>query len=329
MKKYLALASATLLTVMSTAAFSNNAGKQKTIIEGAVEFAAGVSRDEAGENSNDLSLATVELSINTDINKNVSSHILFTYDEEDSGFYVDEATINLKIKDSYTIIAGQLYLPFGNFESNMISDTLPLALSDSRETAVQLDFNTGSLSTSVFFFNGDAKETGSSNAIDSFGFNSAYEKDDLIIGFSYTNNLTDSDTLTDVITAATGASDTLTNTIAGASVYANAKLGNTSVFIEYVSALDDIAAADFGGTTNATPSALNAEVSFDVGDSVYSVAYQASDEADDFNLPKTRFLASYSKDVMTDVSLTFEAASSKNEDSSKSSAVTAQLAISF
>ncbi len=51
-------------------------------------------------------------------------------------------------------------MPFGNFESNMISDPVTLTLAETREDVVQVGFGTeGGFYDSAYFFNGDTDKS--------------------------------------------------------------------------------------------------------------------------------------------------------------------------
>lgn len=319
------LIASTLSSTPTLAESTINKFINNTSMEGVIEIEAGFSDDFSGASSSQIEVATVELVFDSKINKNISSHILLLH-EADTALEVDEASISIDISNGTTVTAGQLYLPFGNYETNMISDSLPHEFSEVRETAIQLDYEVGAISSSVYLFNGSVLETGADESIDSFGFNLAYEADNVTVGMSYTNNLTDGDLITDSITDPTA----VTSYTAGLSIYSTASLGSTSVFFEYVTALDEMIASDLSNSTvNAEPSTINLEVGFELKDAMFAIAYQTTDEAAAFDLPESRLMLSYSMDVMKDTSLAFEIASDTDYADENASAITIQLATSF
>lgn len=335
MKKHSILPATFLLTgLFSFTTATNASGLNKfienSVIEGAIEIEAGFLNDYAGESSSDIAVATVELIIDSTINEKITTHILLLHEEDETSLEVDEASISINVDKGFNITAGQLYLPFGNYETNMISDSLPLEFAEARETAIQLDYETGPVSSSFYIFNGDVLENGADDSIASMGLNIAYATDDMTIGFSYTNNLTDGDLITDTTGTVIDAY------VSGMSVYATASFGKTSVFVEHISAIDAFDAADLTfNATGAKPTATNLEAGFELNDAVIAVAFQASSEAVDLGLPETRLLLSYSMEIMKETSLAFELASDSDYSvadggsGEKASALTAQLAIAF
>jgi len=337
MKKYSTIFTALLLTGLSAQSTTTNAsGVSKfisnSVIEGAIEIEAGFSSDYAGDDASDIAVATVELVIDSNINDKISTHILLLHEEDETALEVDEASISFDLDNGYSLTAGQLYLPFGNYETNMISDSLPHEFSEARETAIQLDITSGAFTSSFYMFNADVLETGADDSIESMGFNIEYSTDSFTAGISYINNLSDGDLISELLVS----SPATTSYVSAMSVYATASFGKTSVFFEHITALDEFDSTDLDiSTSNQKPGALNLEVGFELKDAVVAVAYQSSTEAVDFELPETRFLVSYSMDLMKNTSLAFELASDTDYSiadggtGENASALTTQLAIAF
>ena len=99
---------------------------------------------------------------------------------------------------------GQIYVPFGVYDTNLVSDPLTLEIGETRETAALLGFEYAGVGGSVYGFNGDHKLNGD-NRIGSWGANLSYawEQDDVAVAASagWINNLGDSDTLSYKISA--------------------------------------------------------------------------------------------------------------------------------
>jgi len=171
------------------ATLSQVAEKLKTINEhvklsGLVEVEAFKSDGYDGEDESDITLATVELGIDISLHKFVSGHLLFLWEEDDTEpVDIDEGYIYLGNTEFFPVYfqVGKLYVPFGNFESNMISDPLTLELGETRETAGVLGLEYNGFYAAAYAFNGDVDEEGDDNEIKCFGFNGgyAYESEDL------------------------------------------------------------------------------------------------------------------------------------------------------
>jgi len=84
--------------------------------------------------------------------------------KKDRNRKVDEGTITIGNADVTPIYltAGRMYIPFGNFESNMISDPITLTMSETREEAFQLGVELeNGLHGSAYLFNGKIAEANS------------------------------------------------------------------------------------------------------------------------------------------------------------------------
>ena len=164
------------------------AGKLKVInehisISGAVEVEAGYSRDYDDNDSSDITLATVELGIDINLMKFISGHLLFLWEEDDTEpVDIDEGYIYLGNTEFFPVYfqVGKLYVPFGSFESNMISDPLTLEMGEARESAGVLGVELNGFYSAVYAFNGDVNESGSDDGIKCFGLNAGFtfENDD-------------------------------------------------------------------------------------------------------------------------------------------------------
>lgn len=339
MNKSSHILAATILSQLATipmiaTASAGNTLITNSVVEGAIEVEAIYLNDYTDTSSSDLAVATVELSIDSTINKIVSSHILLLHEDGDTGLAVDEATIKLKVNEHLSLSIGQLYLPFGNFETNMISDSLAQQFSEAAETAVQIDSSFRSVSASFFLFNGDVLKTFAHDAIESIGFNITYSNDTITTGMSYTNNLSDSDLITDSLTLSPAS--TVVDYVSGISVYATTTFDKTSVFFEHITAVDNFDVSNLEFTTKgAKPGANNLEIGYKISDGAIAIAYQSTTEAIALGLPESRLLLSYSMEVMKGTSLTFEMAADQDYSATdggsgdKTSTATVQLAVAF
>lgn len=268
-------------------------------LSGVVEVVANQTDSDgwSDERASDLVLDTFELAIDASAGDWTSAHVLFLYeDADDDNLNVDEAFItfaNPEVTPFY-VTAGRLYVPFGNFESYMISDPATLTLAETREEVVQLGFETDSgFYGSAYVFNGDADEAKNAysaldnNTIDNYGLNIGYamEKDDfsLDIGAGYINNIATSDNLQDLVDNNTlcAGDGCIKDYVAGFSVHAIANYKQFSLIGEYVTALDDFKAgelSEFNTTDELKPRAWNIEGAyhFDLAgkDSTFALAYQ-------------------------------------------------------
>ena len=332
MKKYTTI-TVLLINLISRSAIAGHDYNflNTSVIAGTLEIEAGYSHDNTLNPSSKHSAATLNLQYDASINKAISTHVTLLQ-EDDTSPEFDEALITIDMANGFTLTAGKLYLAFGNHESNMISDSLPLELSEARETAVQIDHIKDSLTTSLYFFKADALKNNSNESINNIGFNIESNKNKSKLGFSYRNNITNSTLISESIAT----SPALVSYVPGASVYANVLFAQTSLFFEYVSALNEFDSSTLTFNFNkAQPASVNFELGLNTARSVIGIAFQASRESLSLGLPESRLLLSYNINSMKNRSLIFEFSQQKDYSvtnggsGNATTAFTAQFVMTF
>lgn len=299
-------------------------------ISGLVEVALHATNDDINnEDTSGITLSTVELGIDASLSEWASAHLLLLYEEgeESDHIIVDEGTVtvgNLGKFPAY-LTAGKMYVPFGIFESNMISDPLTLEIAETGDTAVQVGFESGGFYGSLYAYNGDISETGEDDKIDTFGVNAGYgmgnEQMALDVGFGWTNNIGDSDALGDHIDAT---SDSVDDYAAGLTLYAVFATGPFTLIGEYVTALDDFEVAElaFKGD-GAEPEAWNIEIGYTTElfnrETTLAIGYQGTNEALALGLPEERYLAAAGLGIFDNTTLSLEWAHDEDYDDGDSS----------
>jgi len=318
-------------------------------ISGLLEAEAGYERmdyDDPGlknENTSDAVLATMELGIDADIAEHVTGHALFLWEEDDTEpIDLDEGFISISGGDVTFLYlsAGKMYVPFGNFESTMISDPLTLELGETRESAIVVGCEREGFYGSVYVFNGDIDEDGEDSQIDNFGANAGFtmENDDfsLDVGVCYINNLLDSDGLGDSVAETMDADGTaLSEYVDGFGAHAIVNAGPFMLIGEYITALDEpefVSDVPGAGTKSEEISAYNAEVAFTFDmagkETTVGIAYQGTDDAGDF-LPESRVMGAIGVGIFENTSLALEYLHDEFENDDEVDTVTAQLSIEF
>jgi len=314
-------------------------------LSGAIEVEAGFEKIDYNdpatkdEDSSDIVVATVEVGIDAEITKHVSGHILFLYEEDDTPLEVDEAIISIDGEDVVPLYlnAGQLYVPFGNFESHMISDPVALELGETRESAVVAGFANDWLDISAGVFNGDIDETGEDNKINSYVAAAVFTlPENTISGFglsagaSYISNIGDSNSLQDDITDS--GVETVNDYVAGYSAFISISVLDRFFFnAEYLTAADEFAAGElsFDGGQEFKPSTLYVELAVGVIDDLeIAVRYEASDDCGDF-LPEKRYGGAVTYGLFENTSLGLEYLHGEFKNNDETDVITAQLAIEF
>ena len=333
---------------------------------GAVEVEAGYTSHnpaapgEKDEEESDLSLSTVEVGVDAELNQYVSGHVLFLYEEgeNDDDVTVDEGYVLLEGKDRLPVYlkAGKEYVPFGRFESNMISDPLTLELGETRETALEVGFKAAGFYGAAYAFNGDVDTDEDNNDhVSNFGLSAGYavEQEDFSfdLGAGWINNIHESGGLEDMLddmnedAADDGYSVFLGERVSGASLHVTLTAGPVSFFGEYVAMLDDtkenrsdltagsLAALGLAETeTLDGMEAFNLELgyTFDLigRETVLAAALQGAKNAGDW-LPEERYLVSAGMEIFKDTTLALEYYHDEFETDDSGDGVTAQLAVGF
>ena len=282
-------------------------------LSGLIEVEASFGDDFEDNDLSDIVLATVELGIDAEINDWVKGHLLLLYEEDETEpIDVDEGTItigNPEVCPGY-VTAGKMYVPFGNFETHMISDPLTLELGETNESAIQVGVETSGFYASVYAFNGDVDEhDNDDDEIEGFGVNAgfAYENDSvsLDLGVYYINNIGDSDLLTEFLP------DEIDDYVEGYGVHGIFNIGPFSLIGEYMESGDEFEVGELAfGSDGAEPAAWNVEAgyTFELAgkETTLAIGYQGTDEALALELPETRLMGSVAMEIFDSTSLAFE-----------------------
>ncbi len=307
-------------------------------------------------NTSDLALSKVEVGIDIDIAKHVKGSLLFLY-EDDEDVVLDKGFILLDGADVMPLYlkAGKLYVPFGNFKSNMISDPLTLELGETRESAVEIGFKSEGFYAAAYMFNGDVNKDGGDNHADNFGVAAGYtmEKEgfSMDIGLGYINSLIDSNGWGDVLeeekshAESMGLAFSFRDYIPGLGAYAVIKFGQLTLIGEYITMLEEpewnmsellpgaLEAMGIGPVfTGEKTSTWNAEIGYTAEmfgkETTFGLAYQGSDHAEEF-FPESRYMGVVSVNIFDKTSVALEYRHDEFENDDKADVLTAQIAIEF
>ena len=307
-----------------------------------------------GEAGSDLVLATVELGIDAELTDSTSAHVLLLWEEDATEpIEVDEAFIVLDgIADTPTWIkAGKIYIPFGNFTSNMISDPLTLVLGETHASALEVGFKLGGIYALAYVFNGDIDAAGKDDHIDNFGAQLGYSMERegfrLGAGISYINNLIDSDCWGDEFQDFGGYE--INASIGGFGAHAVVEAGAFNFIAEYVCAVDDpeYLATSTGAVEKRDAvqvwnleagymfTLMNKETLVAIAyqgtknaESMFPQGYAAEDDELDF-LPAQRYMAMVGAEIFPYTSLALEYAHDEYRNDDRADIVTMQLALKF
>lgn len=308
-------------------------------ISGAIEVEAGYASDYHNHKESDIDLATVELGFDVGFNDWISGFFLLKWEDDENKVFVDEGGIvlgNLEDK-GFSLTIGKIYLPFGGYETNLISDPLTLDLGETREGAAIVNLLSGGLYGAVYTFNSAVGKDDDSDVIDAFGatVGFAHEAEGYAVDVSigWISNLASSGGFSDYLDEE--GYDLIDGRTGGVAVSALLSVGDISLIGAYVTALDSRYLKDH----HDKPSAWNLEVGYDFEllrrDANVAVSFQGTDEAGFLGLPKNRTAAGVSYALSEHLTLALELSRDRNYSlanggsGKNAEAVVAQLAFEF
>ena len=268
---------------------------------GVIEIEAGFSDGES-----DLNLATFELGIDHVLSDKVEGHVLFLYEggENNDNIAVDEATITLRPSKQTAITLGRMVVPFGQFDSNLLSDPLTLELGETGEDVIQVSQSFGRISSAFYLFNDDKDD---SKKIDDFGLNLSYESDAFSTGVSYISDVNDQSTAKD--------------SAKGIAVHAKASLARATLIAEHVT---------IKGVKGKKPNASHLELGIDLGaERTLAFSVDKTKDAAPLELPEKSFAIAYSMPVYDKIGLGAEVMKTEGYNGKKDTLTTLKLSYEF
>lgn len=318
--------------VLSTGTATVQADIKNFDISGLIETEIAFNDSDNNGDSSDIIVPTVEFAIETTFSGQVSASIVLLAEdigsaENQTGATVDEAVINLAL-GAATLTVGQTYIPFGSFETGVISDPLTLELAETPETVIMYGRKMDSgLSYFVYAFNGDV-ELANEDEINDFGFNIAMTQDNWSAGIAYVSNMADSDTISGGRT-----NNTTSDDVAGLNFVASFNTGALSLYFEHVMVIDKFKAGDFDGgiTVDAKPTATHVEIGYQLDDTrAIALSMNSTDEAAEMGMPYENMTAiAYSSSLYENVGYALEFVSADEHDSNSDTILTLQIAVEF
>jgi len=315
-------------------------------LSGLVEVEATSAEDFHGNDTSDITLATVEVGLDARISGWSQAHLLLLYEEgEDDHLLVDEGTITFGKLDAFPafLTVGKMYLPFGSYVTNMISDTLPLELGEINDSAVLAGFQASGFYWSLYAFNGDLSEMGENDKIDAWGASLGYAHESdgfsMDVALDWLNNIGDTDGLGDYLEVNTSVGE-IDDYVEGLAAHILLGYGPFDFVAEYVRALDEFQVDEmaFAGS-GAEPRAWSFEagMTFDLLDrqTIFSLSYQGTDEAQALSLPEDRYGVAIRMFVLQNTSFSLEYLHDEDYDKSDggtgndADAATMQVAVEF
>ena len=128
-------------------------------ISGAIEIEAVYDKPAGEESTSSVDVDTAEVGIAAEVNDWTSAELVLAYDVDAKKVDVDSATATLGPPDGpWSLTAGKLTLPFGTYETGMISDPVTLELGETDDVAAVFEVSSGGLSASLFGLHGESEK---------------------------------------------------------------------------------------------------------------------------------------------------------------------------
>ncbi|MEE8574249.1 MAG: LbtU family siderophore porin, partial [Thermodesulfobacteriota bacterium] len=281
----------------------------------------------------DIVLATVEVGIDAEVHEYVNAHVLLLWEEDDTEMVVvDEGIITITSPYGASVAAGRMYVPFGAFNSHMISDPMTVDLGETGESSVMLGFEHQYVSIFAGVFNGHVDEADDREFRDDFyGAVNITPIEGVSVGAYYISNIAESDS---DITGHEAAGTTMMSQVAGVGGYVSLEFGPIMAEGEYLAATEDFHSADLdanGDGKGDHPKTWNLELAVAPHERIEVAArYEGSDEF--FGFPDSRYGGAVSVSLFPNVGLALEFLYSDFEKNNGDGSVktgTAQLGVEF
>lgn len=331
-----------MIIPQSGSAQGRNDWNNRIALSGMVEVEAFMGSSLAGGSAGDISLASLDLGVDVQVAEAISAHLLALHeDDATEPWEVDEGFVEFDW-EPVTFSAGRMYLPFGIYETFMVSDPLTLELGETREAALLAEIEWEGLYGSFYVFNGDINTvesvTASDDTIDQWGFGVGYEGNlmglQINTGFEFIRNMADSNHIQTFFTTAQ-----VEDYVSGWAVHAKAVWDPITVLFEYVAAGEFLPTEVSFVGGGAAPAALHLEaaVSFVMfeTDMSFAAAFQSTSEASALDLPESKLLLALAVDIDENVTVTGEFAHITDYAIDEgglgegASVITGQLAVGF
>ena len=283
---------------------------------GLVEVEVVFGEDFENDSFSEFNVATVELGFDAQVSEWATGHIRALYEggEDDDDLDIDAATIWLGNYEKFPVLmtAGKFYMPFGNFETNMVQDSMTLEIGEINAMGMGVGFERSGFYGSVYSYKG-MNEIDSSDHIGGFGamLNYGYQQDKISIdgGVSYVSNIADSGGISDVLDE--NGLEEIEDRVAGIGAHLVAGYGPFFFIGEYIQVMDAFEVSEISfDNDGAEPKAWNTELAYATEllgrTTVFAIGYQGTSEAVNLGLPESRFLGSASMIIFNGTALTLE-----------------------
>lgn len=302
-------------------------------LSGYLEGEALVNNNYDGSTKGDINLSGVELDILANVDEFASAFAAMVYDNaspmqgyrtSNSNIYLDRGFLTLGDLNSLPVYftIGQFFVPFGHYDSYMISDSFLKTMARAKQRTALLGFSKDGFYASTYLFAGDSF-IDNNKTINNFGFSLGHKYESknfqTNVGAGFINNIADSEGIQETNApmgfqgfsydsiGTTGAKyENLQHQVSAIDFYGNVYLyGHFNILGEFVTTLRSFSPTDlsFNGK-GASLSALNTEAAYTFKifnrPATFAVGYEQTWQALGINLPQYGLITEASISIWRD-----------------------------
>jgi hypothetical protein len=292
-------------------------------VSGIIEVGFTLQRDYNKDSTSDITNDTAQIDIEKRISDIVSGRITLLHEDsgekDDGGIAVDEAVLTLGKEIGLYLHAGKMYVPFGNFDSEFVSDPTTLEIGETNENAVLVGYRWEHLSVSAYGFNGDSQKDGQENKVNGMGANIAAEfgrgPHKFKSSLGYINNLADTDGMNSVDIFADKNSDAsvndLVHQVSGLSVGLDYDSSFMLAHAEWITALEAYDPTDLnwngkGARVGAYKLELGSKHNILEKETMFLLGYQSTRQLLKAGLAKDRWMGGVKIQALENLQLSYE-----------------------
>ena len=254
--------------------------------------------DDSAGTTSAFDLSTVALGMELRAGAWATGRVVVDYDGGKDKIGLDEANSTLGGGETqpFSLTAGRLYAPFGDFSTHLVQDPFTQALGEINEEGAVAGWSAHGLSLALFASNG-LDHAGEDRADHGFGASLEYEKENERHGFrvggGWVSNLADADSVHGALACTADNRIRLDRRVAGLNLHAGLRHGSLSLHTELVAALGSFTADELAWSgTGARPTAWSSELAWATllkgHETTLALGFQQTREAAALELPEQR-----------------------------------------
>ena len=261
-------------------------------VEGLVEVSASYTK-QGSDKDTDINVDTVEIDLSLEPTDRLSLAVAFLYEEgeEDNHVIVDSAEIAYAFEsvEGLSLHAGKIYMPFGSFETGLISDPMTLELGEISDGAIGLVWESEMLDLAAYAFAGDINDA--NDDADKLQYVAAATLkpfDGFSLKFAVLSDICEAALDDDIIDALENEEvlEPHYDGSLGVNVAAMLELGDFAIAAEWIAATDDIEVNE----ETSKPQTWSVDLMWGVTDKLtLSARYEGSKEFLPDEMPETQF----------------------------------------